>query len=325
MNPRLSHDKIRISESEAPGRRLLLRMIDVQRMLANVNTSLLTGVSLGRDDWEELRVGCVTLGEVFENEVVFAWDDEDTSSVQSLSQSHNSLPSPLRRHRPGNEPGKNPTLHSSMPPKSRVTSTTNAGPKRRSVTFKETENMQPKDQDEFVGSVLNKPLQTIMSIGSPIVPQNDRILLGGPLSSAPDEIHEENDAMVNGSGPHGEQQQNVNGTNGNLAKHRVRANPNASLPGELPMEAVPLGVFEKGTTLPMHVSGIDSEREQSEGTSKRAADVAMDQVPLGQFQKGKMLAQRSGIPNGPDTGSDRGQGSMSTFGNSDTDLQEMAS
>ncbi|CAJ1944463.1 unnamed protein product [Cylindrotheca closterium] len=290
-NPRLSQDKIRISEAEAPGRRLLLRMIDVQRMLANVNTSLLTGVSLGRDDWEELRVGCVTLGEVFENEVVFAWDDEDTGSVQtpqSLSQSHTSLPSRLQRHRPGNEPGKNRPLHSSMPPKSKVTSMTNAGPNRRSVAFKTTENIKNEEQDEFVESMLNKPLQTIMSIGSPIVQQKDETLAGGSESSTSDEIHELKDATANDTGLHGEQQQNPDGRNENLAKHRVRANhQNVSLPVELPIiEKLPVGVFGKGAILSRQVSGLSesSEQEKSDATSEGATDVATDQIPLGEFQ-----------------------------------------
>ena len=74
-NPKRSDDKIRISETEPPGRRLLLRMVDVQRMLTKVNQALLTGLSIDRDDWEEIREGCAGLGDAFTSEVVFAWEE----------------------------------------------------------------------------------------------------------------------------------------------------------------------------------------------------------------------------------------------------------
>jgi len=198
-----------------------------------------------------------------------------------------------------------------------VTNTTNAGPNRRSVTFKKPENKKPKEEkDEFLGSMLRKPLEPIMSIGSPIVRQKDGMILGASESSAADEIHEQNDARANGSGLHGEQQQNPNDPNDSLAKHRVRANPNASLPTDLSIEQVPLGAFKKGTTLPTPASGI--------------SDTGMDQIPLGKFQKGKMLTQLSWISNGSDRGSDRVHGSnhddsVSTLGNSDRDQRETAS
>jgi hypothetical protein len=73
-NPRMSKEKIRISDTEPPGRRLLLRMIDVQRMLSKVNQALLTGLSVDRQDWEEIRDGCCALGDAFTDEVVFSWE-----------------------------------------------------------------------------------------------------------------------------------------------------------------------------------------------------------------------------------------------------------
>ena len=77
-NPRLQDNKITISETEAPGRRLLLRMIDVQRTLTEINKKLLTGISVEKEDWDSARSGCIGLGEVFQNEVFFDWEDEES-------------------------------------------------------------------------------------------------------------------------------------------------------------------------------------------------------------------------------------------------------
>ena len=66
--------KILVSETDPPGRRLLLRMIDVQRTLLKVNDALMTGLAVDRDDWESLRDSCIDLGDAFKEEVVFAWE-----------------------------------------------------------------------------------------------------------------------------------------------------------------------------------------------------------------------------------------------------------
>ncbi|KAL3945375.1 MAG: hypothetical protein SGBAC_000508 [Bacillariaceae sp.] len=308
MNPRLSNDKIRISETEAPGRRLLLRMIDVQRMLAKVNMSLLTGESLDREHWSELRVGCVTLGEVFENEVVFAWDNDDGSSMGSMSASHKAVP-----HHPNN---RGP-MHASLPPRTRVTSTTNAGP-RRSVTFKTPEKKIDKEKDNIMGSMLRAPLEPIMSIGSPVVREKDGILLEVSESSTADEIHDQNEAKVNHSGLQGAKQPLPDSSIGKMTKHRVRANPSASLPADLPIDQLRSGEVKTAEeTLPMHDSGISASSEgwKSEATSEMDANMPIDQMPLGQFQKGTQLSRVSGISDNSensDKGSDKGRGSPSS-------------
>eukprot|EP00980_Cylindrotheca_fusiformis_P027403 scaffold20339_cov128-Cylindrotheca_fusiformis.AAC.3 len=82
-NPRLHSSIIRITETEAPGRRLLLRMIDVERTLARVNRALLTGQLVNQYDWEDVRGGCVVLGEVFSSDVKFGWEDGMEASESS--------------------------------------------------------------------------------------------------------------------------------------------------------------------------------------------------------------------------------------------------
>ena len=74
-NPNLKQDTIVISEFEPPARRLLLRMIDVQRMLKKVNQSMLTGLAVGREEWAEIRELCIALGDAFRDEVRFDWEE----------------------------------------------------------------------------------------------------------------------------------------------------------------------------------------------------------------------------------------------------------
>lgn len=69
-----TEEKIVISEKEPPSRRLLLRMIDVQRLLKQVNTTLTAGSAVPRDEWELLRKATIELGGVFHDNVEFEWD-----------------------------------------------------------------------------------------------------------------------------------------------------------------------------------------------------------------------------------------------------------
>jgi hypothetical protein len=80
-NPKLDYEIVTISEAEPPGRRLLLRMLAVQRLLSKANKRILTGLSVDRDDWEELRDVCKALGEAFVNDVRFAWEIPPESPV----------------------------------------------------------------------------------------------------------------------------------------------------------------------------------------------------------------------------------------------------
>ena len=75
-------EKIAISEHKPPSRRLLLRMIDVQRMLKQVNTTLTAGSAVPRGEWELLREATIELGGVFDDDVEFEWDNEHQDGSQ---------------------------------------------------------------------------------------------------------------------------------------------------------------------------------------------------------------------------------------------------
>jgi hypothetical protein len=79
-NPRRrSGETITISETSAPGRRLLLRMIDTQRTLTKLNTAILSGLSVDAADWTEMKERAVALGDAFANEVRFDWEENQKS------------------------------------------------------------------------------------------------------------------------------------------------------------------------------------------------------------------------------------------------------
>lgn len=89
-------EKIKITETEPPSRRLLLRMIDVQRLLKQVNTTLLAGSAVSREEWDLIRDATIELGGVFEDDVEFSWDVPPPPGRQD---SLDSKPSTPRRRR----------------------------------------------------------------------------------------------------------------------------------------------------------------------------------------------------------------------------------
>lgn len=155
-NPRLSNTKIRITETEAPGRRLLLRMIDVQRTLAKVNMALLTGELVNKDDWEDVRGGCIALGDVFEKDVKFGWEDvmNDSSECSDISKTPPPLHQPSKNARPVASSLKSPNL------------STSSGD-RKSVNFSASNQPAGQDsamRDPVLRSLLTEtPLETISS------------------------------------------------------------------------------------------------------------------------------------------------------------------
>jgi hypothetical protein len=106
-NPKRKPGKIRVAEDEPPPRRLLLRMIDVQRMLGKANNTILAGLCVDIQDWEEIFEACVALGDVFENEVEFAWkrylQDEDNHINENFEgKMEENMPEPtFGRHSSG--------------------------------------------------------------------------------------------------------------------------------------------------------------------------------------------------------------------------------
>jgi len=233
---------------------------------------------LNKDDWQELRDGCVILGEVFESGVVFEWEDEDESSIDTGSHLTPPRPQGYRGNRPQAAllPPNRPQA-ASLPPKSLITSMTHAGPKpkRRSVTFQSPEMKEVSEEDDFVGSMLRQPLQPIMSIGNPSV--------YGETSepSEVDGVHEQNG--VGG-------QQSQSDSSDSLPKHRVRPNPHASHPADSPVVEVPVGELEKEPNDPFGVSEISEGIPEGIRTLDDKLDGVADVSPgefVGEISKGE--------------------------------------
>jgi hypothetical protein len=81
-NPKAEDNKVVISETEPPTRRLLLRMIDAQRLLTQVNRTVLAGSTVPKEDWEQIRTLSVELGLVFQEDVEFKWESSDNDSLR---------------------------------------------------------------------------------------------------------------------------------------------------------------------------------------------------------------------------------------------------
>lgn len=89
-NPKHASGKIRVTEDDAPPRRLLLRMIDVHRRLGKVNKMILAGLCVDVQSWEEIREACSALGDVFANEVEFEWRTQPQEEENLLQEFNDS-------------------------------------------------------------------------------------------------------------------------------------------------------------------------------------------------------------------------------------------
>jgi 7 transmembrane sweet-taste receptor of 3 GCPR len=72
---RLSH-RIIVTEDETPSRRLVLRMMDLQDQLEEINNKIMSGFAVTHEDWRLVTKLTSRLDRTFETEVEFEWDIE---------------------------------------------------------------------------------------------------------------------------------------------------------------------------------------------------------------------------------------------------------
>ena len=77
LHPRRHSHPIPISDDETPSRRLVLRMVDLHLVLSRVNQRILSGLVVSHDDWKFLQEASIDLGNIFGDDVVFQWDQEE--------------------------------------------------------------------------------------------------------------------------------------------------------------------------------------------------------------------------------------------------------
>jgi len=70
-----------VSSDEAPSRRLLLKMVDLQEQYNRVTQQIMSGTSVSQRDWEKVRFVTARVGRLFENDVSFAWEEQTTETI----------------------------------------------------------------------------------------------------------------------------------------------------------------------------------------------------------------------------------------------------
>lgn len=68
---------IRLRQDKAPARRLVLKMFNLQKTLSEVNSHLMSGKVVSKENWERVRLLTCRLGETFADEVTFDWSSDE--------------------------------------------------------------------------------------------------------------------------------------------------------------------------------------------------------------------------------------------------------
>lgn len=71
---RKSTSAIRVQSDEAPSRRLILKMVNLQEQVTLLNRRIISGLAVHEEEWVALRFMVLELAKTFENDVKFAWE-----------------------------------------------------------------------------------------------------------------------------------------------------------------------------------------------------------------------------------------------------------
>ena len=77
--PRSTSEDLLIRHDQAPPKRLLVKMYDLQARLADVNQRILSGMAVPEEEWETLRRLTTRMGDTFKH-VSFAWKTNEMST-----------------------------------------------------------------------------------------------------------------------------------------------------------------------------------------------------------------------------------------------------
>jgi hypothetical protein len=77
---------IYISNDTAPSRRLILPLVEVQHKLQEMNTRIMSGLSVHQDDWISLRQMSTNLGVLFTDHVEFTWENNTSNPTERQFQ-----------------------------------------------------------------------------------------------------------------------------------------------------------------------------------------------------------------------------------------------
>jgi hypothetical protein len=68
--------RILVQCDEPPSRRLLLKMVDLQQQLSEINSRVMSGLAVSEEEWNKVRTMSSKLGSTFKDDVDFAWDSD---------------------------------------------------------------------------------------------------------------------------------------------------------------------------------------------------------------------------------------------------------
>ena len=71
---------IYISNTTAPSRRLLIPLVEMQSTLQEMNQRMMSGLSVSENEWVQLRQKSIDLGQLFNDQVHFQWEQHSSSS-----------------------------------------------------------------------------------------------------------------------------------------------------------------------------------------------------------------------------------------------------
>ena len=89
--------QIVVKQDETPSRRLVLKMIDLEKNLARVNRRIMSGTAVSEGEWETLRLMSTKLGSTFKNEVEFSWQ-RGTEQARTWDHRAGDLSEPFSEH-----------------------------------------------------------------------------------------------------------------------------------------------------------------------------------------------------------------------------------
>jgi len=95
--------KIVIGATDAPSKKFLLKLLDLQHRLTRVNERIMSGLTVSEAQWESLRNMAGVVGKTFENDVQFAWETSQSSQevVEAINTEQNEPgPAPLAEKEP---------------------------------------------------------------------------------------------------------------------------------------------------------------------------------------------------------------------------------
>lgn len=70
--------KVLVCDSETPSRTLVVPMMKLQEKLLMINGNITTGIGVAHSEWEDLRAMAIKLGDKFQSDVSFEWEDPST-------------------------------------------------------------------------------------------------------------------------------------------------------------------------------------------------------------------------------------------------------